>query len=106
MSFEKNSKNIWQIVKPAYSKLDYSFDWTAIHGDEVSIVTSTWLVDAADATLPTINPVYTAINGFVTSAIIEGGVTGNSYTIRNRIVLGTDLEDERIFKLIIKDASE
>jgi hypothetical protein len=62
-------------------------------------------VDPGDGVAPTINPVYTTIDGFVTSALIVGGTLGNTYVIRNRITLGSGLKDERIFKLRIKETS-
>lgn len=105
MSFTLNSKNIWETIKPAHATLDYSFDWTLLHGDEGSILSSTWSVDAGEGVNPTIDPVYTAINGFITSCLIAGGTDGNSYYIRNTVVLASGLTDERIFKLIIKDLS-
>lgn len=105
MSFTLNSKNIWETTKPLNAILDYSFDWTALHGDEGSITASVWSVDPGDGVAPTIDPLYTVINGFVTSCLIAGGTVGNSYFVRNNITLASGLVDERIFKIKINDLS-
>jgi hypothetical protein len=107
MSFKLNERTgVWETIKSPYAELDYSIDWTALHSDELSISTSTWSVDAGEGTAPVINPLTTAITGFVTTAMIAGGTLGNSYIIRNRITLASGLKDERIFKLIIKETSQ
>lgn len=106
MSFVKNeTTGIWETIKSPYAELDYSVDWNAIHSDETAITTSTWVVDPGDGVPPTIDPVYTAINGFITTALIAGGTLGNTYIIRNRITLASGLRDERIFKMKIKETS-
>lgn len=107
MSFVLNEKTgVWETIKAPYAELDYSIDWTALHGDELSISTSLWTVDAGPSAPPTINPLTTAITGFITTAMIAGGALGNTYTIRNRITLASGIKDERIFRLIIKETSQ
>ena len=106
MSFVRNeTTGIWETTKSPFAELDYSVDWTAIHSDETAITASTWVVDPGDGVAPTIDPVYTIVTGFVTTALIAGGTLGGTYTIRNRITLASGLKDERIFKLKIRETS-
>lgn len=104
MSFILNN-GVWETVKAPWAELGYSIDWGPVHSDEGSIVSSDWIVDPGDGTPPTINPLDTEITGFVTTALVRGGSLGNTYTIRNRVVLQTGLRDERIFRMKIREVS-
>jgi hypothetical protein len=85
------------IDKDPASKLDYSNDWSEwlVTGDTISL--STWTADAG------INLSGESISGAVTTTFADGGTSGATYKITNRITTTGGRIDERSFRLIVKD---
>lgn len=80
------------------AKLDYGFDWQSkgwLASGE-TVITSTWETGSLTASSP-------QNNGTVTSVLVEGAVTGNSYKITNTIVTSVGRRDSRTITLSCKN---
>jgi hypothetical protein len=94
---------------PTYTKdpsaiLDYGHDWTEWMDEGDEITASTWAAapDADDGgTLITSNPTFDAAGP--TTVWLAGGVAGESYTVTNHITTAEGRQDDRSFKVKIKE---
>lgn len=89
------------------SRLDYSLDWSEWLSSGDTLSTSAWTVStiSGDSAPLSVESVNTNTNTGITTAIISGGTAGNTYTVKCAIVTGAGLEDERTFRLIVKNRS-
>lgn len=89
MSVEK------EFIHAPSAKLDYGFDWKTLGwlDDGETITTSVWTIPVTLTKSDERNALG------VTSAMIEGGVVGMSYTITNTITTSNSRTDSRSIKL-------
>lgn len=89
MSVEK------EFIHAPSSKLDYGFDWKTLGWLETgeTITSSSWAIPSN-----LIKSDERNVNG-VTSVMIDGGVSGTSYTITNTITTSNSRIDSRSIKL-------
>lgn len=81
------------------AKLDYIVDWSKFLGAD-TIATSAWMVPSGitKSTSPA------ATNTTTTATIwLEGGTAGTSYDIINSIVTAAGREDDRTFRVTVKE---
>ena len=80
-------------VKDPSARIDYRIDWGAGHLGNDIIQSSTWTVTPQHK-----NAIFAAESshdGKITTVIIEGGVAGRLYDVRNQVVLENGKRDER-----------
>lgn len=84
------------------------FDWTAWLaelGDTVIIATSTYAVSTVldDAAPLTLSGALKVSGNLKTQVTLSGGTVGYRYTVTNRIVTTTGVQDERSFRVKVED---
>ena len=84
-------------LKDPEAVLDYSVDWSKwLAGDQIE--TSTWSVND-----PALQPSDDSNTTTRTTAWLAGGVSGQSYTLTNRITTSGGRTDERSLVIQVQD---
>ena len=86
-----------EYTKDPNARLDYGFDWAAWLGTD-TITASTWAVDPSGPTLSS-----QTFSTTRTTVWVAGGAAGTSYKITNHITTAAGREDDRTFKLKVKE---
>lgn len=99
------------IEKDPQARLDYTMDWSdwlasgdPLHSVEWRASAATNYVTTPGANLTIHSNTTNTIAG-TTTAIISGGSAGNTYTVTCSITTDNNLQDERYFRIQVKDRS-
>ena len=84
-------------IKDPDAVLDYKNDWSAWLDDD-TIAASTWTALSDEITIDS-----DSFDDTTTTAWISGGVAGQSYIITNHITTASGREDDRSFKVTVKE---
>lgn len=82
-------------IKDPAAKLDYKVDWSKALGAD-TIATSTW-------TVPTgVTQVSAASTTTTATVVLSGGTDGADYSVTNHIITAAGFEDERTFRVQVR----
>jgi hypothetical protein len=89
----------FSLTKDKDAKLDYGVDWSAWLGTD-TIVASTWTVEGPGSALILSDDDFSPT---ITSFWLDGGTTGQSYTLTNHITTAAGREDDRSITVSIAE---
>ena len=87
-------------TKDPQAVLDYSVDWTPWLAEGETIDASTWTVPAGVTQEASPAP---SVAGGKTTVWLSGGTAGKAYTVTNHITTSQGRQDDRSFRLEVRD---
>lgn len=88
-------------VKDPQARIDYAIDWPTTLIGAATIATSGWAVEPVEN--GGVSVASSSFSGARCIGTLEGGVPGQIYRVRNRIVLSDGRSDERSLNLRVED---
>lgn len=88
-------------LKDPGAALDYRMDWSALLPPGVTLVTSGWTAEPAEAGGLAMGPASWTPSA--ATVRLEGGVVGHSYRVVNRVTLSDGAVDERMMVVRVEE---